>query len=368
MPYNEWYEASMSQVGGFEPYSSLINLSALEHKVKLGEEFNVIGIDWPKESMLALMKQVEPSDWPATPAGRASYDPLIDVDTIPPAPTDPSDPDVWPRRKVAFLPALPFSALDHAIALRILRGKRPARIVDFGGAFPTALTRVLLAERSIEYTLIHPRIGVAPGVPMWELDDTALAKREADMAAAAARTHALGPRDLTTQRNIERFGPRMALADVMRAAWFKRKQLPMGLEAGDIVALRSSHVSRLDSESLFFLLEVLPVLPHGVRVFVHGVWLPRHYPRELYYGLRWFATENYFLAAALSGTPRYKILFGAQAALTYSSDAVLRAALGDAAAEGVTAAAKADPTAAPSGLWLEIDATAGSKGGVPEEA
>ncbi|MBC7875373.1 MAG: class I SAM-dependent methyltransferase [Ferruginibacter sp.] len=79
-----------------------------------------------------------------------------------------------------------------------------------------------------------------------------------------------------------------------------------GLSENDIVFLDGTHMLYPNSDVMWFFLEVLPVLPKGVIVQVHDIYIPYDYPRfmcERYY------SENYLLGALLLNNPsKYEVL------------------------------------------------------------
>ena len=67
------------------------------------------------------------------------------------------------------------------------------------------------------------------------------------------------------------------------------------LEAGDILFIDSSHVSKTGSDVNFILFEILPLLKSGVLVHFHDIFYPFEYPIEWVLGGRnW--NEDYMLA------------------------------------------------------------------------
>jgi predicted O-methyltransferase YrrM len=71
------------------------------------------------------------------------------------------------------------------------------------------------------------------------------------------------------------------------------------LQAGDILFIDSSHVSKLGSDVNYFMFEILPVLKPGVFVHIHDIIHPFEYPIQWYgEGRAW--NETYLLRAFLS--------------------------------------------------------------------
>jgi hypothetical protein len=80
------------------------------------------------------------------------------------------------------------------------------------------------------------------------------------------------------------------------------------LDAGDILFIDTSHVSKIGSDVNFIIFEVLPLLKPGVVLHFHDIFYPFEYPREwLAKGIFW--NEAYILRAFLSFNPEFEILF-----------------------------------------------------------
>jgi hypothetical protein len=81
------------------------------------------------------------------------------------------------------------------------------------------------------------------------------------------------------------------------------------LEAGDILFIDSTHVTKCNSDVNFEVFDVLPRLKPGVVIHFHDVFYPFEYPED------WFFTENrswnelYLLRAFLMNNTDYEILF-----------------------------------------------------------
>jgi predicted O-methyltransferase YrrM len=78
------------------------------------------------------------------------------------------------------------------------------------------------------------------------------------------------------------------------------------LEAGDVLFIDTSHVSKAGSDvnDLFF--RILPALKPGVFVHFHDIWYPFEYPRDWFLkGMFW--NEAYLLRALLMYNPAFEI-------------------------------------------------------------
>jgi Methyltransferase domain len=104
----------------------------------------------------------------------------------------------------------------------------------------------------------------------------------------------------------------VARAQQVQGAWFADR-----LAAGDVLFIDSSHVVKTGSDAVHLYLHVLPLLPAGVIVHVHDVFLPFDYPRPwvLQEGRSW--NEQYLVQALLVFGDTFEVLFGSTAAATF---------------------------------------------------
>ena len=83
-------------------------------------------------------------------------------------------------------------------------------------------------------------------------------------------------------------------------------ELFSSLEENDIVFFDGSHMLLPNSDVMWFFMEILPILPRGVIIQVHDIYLPYDYPQfmcDRYY------SENYTLGTVLANDPdKYEIL------------------------------------------------------------
>jgi len=78
------------------------------------------------------------------------------------------------------------------------------------------------------------------------------------------------------------------------------------LEAGDILFVDSTHVSKTGSDVNYILFEILPVLKSGVLIHFHDVFYPFEYPKEwVFQGRNW--NEDYILRAFLMYNGKFEI-------------------------------------------------------------
>jgi hypothetical protein len=166
-----------------------------------------------------------------------------------------------------------FGACDASVLDAVVRHFRPARLVEVGSGHSTCV--VLDARDDLggrpALTLVEPwperlEALVRPG----DLDRVTLVRERVEEADRA---------------------------------------LFAGLEAGDVLFIDSTHVSRIGSDVNVLLLEVLPALKPGVLVHVHDVFHPFDYPEEWVVGRGWFWNEAYLLRALLAGGGAFEVVF-----------------------------------------------------------
>lgn len=80
------------------------------------------------------------------------------------------------------------------------------------------------------------------------------------------------------------------------------------LEAGDVLFIDSTHVSKVDSDVNRLFFEILPNLKPGVFVHIHDIFYPFEYPKESFAaGRAW--NELYMLRTFLQFNSAYRIVF-----------------------------------------------------------
>ncbi len=83
----------------------------------------------------------------------------------------------------------------------------------------------------------------------------------------------------------------------------------LGLKAGDILFIDTSHTVKTGGDVVFLLQEVLPRLADGVVVHIHDIFLPWDYPKEwVMTGRAW--NEQYAVRAFLAFNAAFEILLG----------------------------------------------------------
>lgn len=97
------------------------------------------------------------------------------------------------------------------------------------------------------------------------------------------------------------------------------------LEAGDVLFVDSSHVSKTGSDVNYIFFELLPRLPAGVLIHFHGIFLPSDYPEDWVIKENRSWNEQYLLRALLMNSSGYKVLFGSSYAHFRFPELVIRA-------------------------------------------
>jgi len=77
------------------------------------------------------------------------------------------------------------------------------------------------------------------------------------------------------------------------------------LKPNDIVFLDGSHVLHPNSDVMWFFMEILPVIPKGVIIHIHDIFLPYDYPQWV---CDRFFNEQYIFAACLLNSNNFKII------------------------------------------------------------
>ncbi len=153
----------------------------------------------------------------------------------------------------------------------IIRMEKPARIIEVGSGFSSAVTldTLQVTGQAAELTFIEP--------------------------------------------NPERLVSLLSEDDHGRASIVARQvqEIPVEvfqrLEAGDVLFIDSSHVAKVGSDVTFLFLRVLPALKPGVLVHLHDIFYPYSYPMDwIREGYAW--NESLMLRAFLVGNNSFEIV------------------------------------------------------------
>jgi hypothetical protein len=82
------------------------------------------------------------------------------------------------------------------------------------------------------------------------------------------------------------------------------------LEAGDVLFIDSSHVSKTGSDVNYLFFEVLPRLKAGVKIHIHDIFFPHDYPKDWVLNEARSWNEQYVLRALLMYSTAFKVVYG----------------------------------------------------------
>ncbi|MFK8011970.1 MAG: class I SAM-dependent methyltransferase [Marinicellaceae bacterium] len=103
------------------------------------------------------------------------------------------------------------------------------------------------------------------------------------------------------------------------------KKVFTNLQAGDILFIDSSHVSKTGSDVNFLFFEILPILNKGVKIHIHDIFFPHDYLKEWVIDENRSWNEQYLLRALLMFSDTFKVLFGCSYAQHKYPDLVVKA-------------------------------------------
>jgi acetyltransferase-like isoleucine patch superfamily enzyme len=177
-----------------------------------------------------------------------------------------------------FLNNTNYESVDAELLYALIRARKPRRVMELGSGFTTLL------------------IG------------------------AAARRNA-GDGSPTEHVAYDPYPRRQIIGDVLRPPTqfepVSATDVPLetfaSLEDGDILFVDTTHTVKLGSDVNFIVLDVLPVLPPGVIVHFHDIFLPWEYPRVWFEQMNYLWAEQYLLQAFLAYNSAFEVLLPAQA-------------------------------------------------------
>ena len=146
---------------------------------------------------------------------------------------------------------------------------------------------------------------------------TRFVTRAVDDGAFACEVTAIDPQPRAA---IEGLGAKILRRTVQDAGTAPFEELA----AGDILFIDSSHILMPGTDVDFLFNHVLPLLPSGVLIHIHDIFLPDDYPPEW----SWRAYNEQLGAAALLHGGGYRIVWASRYAATRMSDAVASSAAG----------------------------------------
>jgi len=165
-----------------------------------------------------------------------------------------------------------YSYSDGIFLFSMLRHVHPARVIEIGSGFTSALmmdTNELFFDNSIELTFIEPYPNLL--------------------------------NDVMTEEDMDR----------VKVVKDRMQDVPLStfesLAEGDILFVDSTHVSKVGSDVNRIFFEILPALPGGVYIHFHDIFYPFELPKSwVYDGIYW--NENYILHAFLEYNNQFEIV------------------------------------------------------------
>jgi hypothetical protein len=108
--------------------------------------------------------------------------------------------------------------------------------------------------------------------------------------------------------------PRRPMNEVLNCGRFVQKRIQdvpadlfSSLGRGDVLFIDTSHIVKMQSDVVYELLEVLPLLGPGTLIHFHDIFTPYDYPEDwLRNPIRFACNEQYALECLLSGGAKYR--------------------------------------------------------------
>lgn len=165
-----------------------------------------------------------------------------------------------------------YTYTDGIVLHSFIRHKKPKQIIEIGSGFSSAVmldTNELFFQNSIKLTFVEP-----------------YPERLFSLMSES---------DKQTSEVIESFVQGVPLKKFQE------------LDAGDILFIDSTHVSKTGSDVNYLFFEILPHLKPGVFIHFHDIFYPFEYPKNwVMQGRNW--NENYFLKAFLMYNEAFQII------------------------------------------------------------
>lgn len=249
----------MYEFHGFPPghfYSPIVDVEQLRSEVDRIWPANpvVLGIDFNDASHQHLLQQ-------AFPRFARDYD-------------YPDHLEETPDLNRYFTYNSQFGWLDSRTLFVMLRHLRPARLIEVGSGFSSLLTADInhrFLDNSLRFSCIEPYPREFLHKPLPGLSELIVKKVE--------------------EVPLEFFA---------------------SLQAGDVLFIDSSHVSKTGSDVNYLFFEVLPRLQSGVYVHIHDIFLPDDYSQEWVLEERRCWSEQYLLRALLMYSSAFRVVFGSR--------------------------------------------------------
>ncbi|OGS99157.1 MAG: hypothetical protein A3F73_03695 [Gallionellales bacterium RIFCSPLOWO2_12_FULL_59_22] len=254
-------------------YSPIVNRAELRRdEARIWpEDADVLGIDFNETEQRRWLSDVLPRHLPF-------YD-------YPDEPGTDTDEHAFYSRNPAF------SWLDSRMLFTVLREQRPQRMIEIGSGFSSLLAADVncrFLDGKLDLSCIEPY-----------------------------------PRDFL----------RRGVPGISRLIEHRAQDVPLEmfstLEAGDILFIDSSHVSKTGSDVNHICFRIFPRLKEGVLIHIHDIFLPNDYPKNWVHdiGLNW--NEQYLVQAMLMYSRGFEVIFGCAYALARFPDLVKQALGGE---------------------------------------
>lgn len=161
-----------------------------------------------------------------------------------------------------------FTSPDAEILYTLVRTVQPRTVVEVGSGHSTKLTRQAIIDGQLGTHLVA--IDPRPRLDVIDLADTFY------------------------RQPVETLGD----TEIFRS-----------LQEGDILFIDSSHEIRTGNDTVFLYLHVLPILPPGVLIHIHDIFLPYEYPRAWVVEKQWGFNEQYITQSLLTFGSRFEVLW-----------------------------------------------------------
>ena len=161
-----------------------------------------------------------------------------------------------------------FTSPDAEVLYTIVRCFRPKTVLEIGSGYSTKLTRQAILDGQLSTRLVaidpHPRV------------------------------------------EIDQFTDKLYLERVETAS---QLDIFYSLKAGDILFIDSSHEIKVGNDVIFLYLNILPILPPGVLIHIHDIFLPYDYPKQWVIENEYGWNEQYLVQALLTLTDSFDVLW-----------------------------------------------------------
>lgn len=246
------------------------------------------------------------------------YSPIIEVDAV-----KRDAGRIWSNRSQQQVPAV---ALNTEVQLEFLK-----RIVSFYGELPFQDN----PSASHRYYFANPYYGYTDAITLFGMMRSLNPNRIIEIGSGFSSALMLDTNELFFNGSInltfiepypDRLNSLLRSSDRQKVKIFEQEVQKVdysvfeSLEAGDILFVDSSHVSKTGSDLNHILFEIIPRLNTGVYIHFHDIFHPFEYPEKwVYAGRNW--NEDYLLRAFLMYNQAFSICFFADYLHLHHADA-----------------------------------------------